>query len=238
MMKKTTSRSASRPSSRSPAKAEAAPSRAARNGGDVDAFTRALGSRIRDERLKNGVSVRGFAARLGISPSLLSQIERGLVKPSVETLWTTVSELGLSLDDLFAEAGAGKAKSAKAAALDDSPVRRPGARRRIGLAKGVQWERLSARADPTVDFVLVTYDVGAVSSMDGALYRHAGYEYGYIVSGELAVTIGFDEYRMGPGDAISFECSKPHRMRNVGREPVVAVWFVQHPASRRRPPSV
>lgn len=56
--------------------------------------------------------------------------------------------------------------------------------------------------------------------------RHSGTEYGYLMSGELILTRGFDEHRLGPGDAISFEATTPHAYRNEGAEPTVGVWFV------------
>ena len=62
-----------------------------------------LGARIRAERERAGVSVRGLAARLGVSPSLVSQLERGLAQPSVATLYSWARQLGVSIDRLFDE---------------------------------------------------------------------------------------------------------------------------------------
>jgi quercetin dioxygenase-like cupin family protein len=56
--------------------------------------------------------------------------------------------------------------------------------------------------------------------------RHTGTEYGYLTSGELVLTLGFDEYTLRPGDAVSFESTTPHRYRNDGEVPAVGVWFV------------
>jgi len=56
--------------------------------------------------------------------------------------------------------------------------------------------------------------------------RHAGAEYGYLLRGELVLTLGFDEVRLRGGDAISFESTIPHGYRNDGAEPAVGVWFV------------
>jgi mannose-6-phosphate isomerase-like protein (cupin superfamily) len=47
-----------------------------------------------------------------------------------------------------------------------------------------------------------------------------------VISGTLQVTIGFDEYVLGPGDAISIDSSVPHRLSNVGDEPIHGIWFV------------
>jgi quercetin dioxygenase-like cupin family protein len=56
--------------------------------------------------------------------------------------------------------------------------------------------------------------------------RHSGTEYGYLLSGSLMLTLGFDEYRLSAGDAVSFDSTTPHGYRNDGLEPAVGVWFV------------
>jgi ribosome-binding protein aMBF1 (putative translation factor) len=61
----------------------------------------ALGSRLRAERERLDMSLRELARRIDVSPSLVSQIERGLAMPSVSTLWLLATELGLTLDELF-----------------------------------------------------------------------------------------------------------------------------------------
>ena len=45
-------------------------------------------------------------------------------------------------------------------------------------------------------------------------------------TGELTVTLGFEEYVLGPGDSVSFESTLPHRLHNAGSEVVTAVWIV------------
>src|SRR3990172_2818568 len=61
----------------------------------------AIGDRLREERAKAGISQRELARRLGLSASLISQIEAGLSKPSVGTLYAIVTELGISLDKVI-----------------------------------------------------------------------------------------------------------------------------------------
>jgi quercetin dioxygenase-like cupin family protein len=56
--------------------------------------------------------------------------------------------------------------------------------------------------------------------------RHNGTEYGYVLSGRLQVSLGFDNYVLEPGDSIAFDCTQPHRFATVGDETVEAVWFV------------
>jgi quercetin dioxygenase-like cupin family protein len=47
-----------------------------------------------------------------------------------------------------------------------------------------------------------------------------------VLSGELILTLGFEEIHLRAGDAISFESTTPHRYRNEGAEPAVGIWFV------------
>jgi quercetin dioxygenase-like cupin family protein len=56
--------------------------------------------------------------------------------------------------------------------------------------------------------------------------RHPGSEYGFLASGRLTLTLGFEEISLGPGDSISFDSTTPHAYRNDGDEPAVGVWFV------------
>jgi quercetin dioxygenase-like cupin family protein len=72
----------------------------------------------------------------------------------------------------------------------------------------------------------VVYEVGGASSEDGTLMRHPGREYGYVIRGRLAVQIAFDTHELGPGDGVAFDSTTPHRLSNIGEEPVHAVWFV------------
>src|SRR6185503_21170543 len=96
--------------------------------------------RLRAERERRGISLPELARRLDISPSAISQIGTGRARPSVATLWAIVTELGMSLDDLFAPE-----REAPAPTL---PVVSAEAREALALATGVRWERLTANADP------------------------------------------------------------------------------------------
>jgi mannose-6-phosphate isomerase-like protein (cupin superfamily) len=104
-------------------------------------------------------------------------------------------------------------------------VRRDG-RETLDLGTGVTWDRLTAHADPDVDFLFVTYGVGGASSPPGQLMRHSGREYGLIISGRLEVAVGFESCVLEPGDSVSFESTTPHRLANAGDVPTTAAWIV------------
>jgi transcriptional regulator with XRE-family HTH domain len=207
------------------------------NGGRPEA---AVGARLREQRDRLGLTLRELARRLDVSPSLVSQIETGKIQPSVRTLYAMVSELGLSLDEIFELSGAvtraapakqpARAEPRPAQAPAPPPVstaarvQRGDDRRAIELETGVRWERLTGWNDRDIEFLLAIYEVGGASSSDGKLVRHSGREFGLVLSGTLSVTVGFEDHVLKPGDSISFESTVPHRLHNDGDEVVRAIW--------------
>lgn len=194
---------------------------------DIHETLDGIGDRLREERTRAGISQRELARRLGLSASLISQLESGQSKPSVGTLYAIVTELDLSLDRVIR----GEDFSAADPAVEPrretvSPLVHPENRQVIELASGVRWEELTATSEESVDFLHATYEVGGASTPDESLMRHHGREYGYVMSGTLGIQIGFEEYELQAGDSIAFDSTRPHRLYNMCDQPVHAVWFV------------
>jgi transcriptional regulator with XRE-family HTH domain len=205
-----------------------------------------LGPRIREERLKRGISLRGLARDVGVSASMISQIETAKSQPSVSTLYAITNALAVSIEDLFAvsdEAEPAAMPQSRAAQQNGAPTTvlealgafaddrlgplvRPEQRPVLNLDSGVTWELLGKLPHHAVDFLLITYAPGGTSSSTGGLMRHPGSEYGYLQSGELTVTLGFEQHTLRAGESISFDSTTPHSYRNDGAEPAVGVWFV------------
>lgn len=192
-----------------------------------------LGSRLRAERLRVGLSLRELARRLGLTPSAISQFETGKSKPSVGTLLEIVELLGVSLDDMLKPPQPVRATAPIADTGNQDPRRRSSdglvsVERQmehiiISLEKGVQWEPLGPMS-ADVEFLLLTYKPGSASSVDGRLTRHKGREFGYVISGELDIDIGSEVYKIREGDSITFPGSFPHRLRNSGQIPAKVMW--------------
>jgi transcriptional regulator with XRE-family HTH domain/mannose-6-phosphate isomerase-like protein (cupin superfamily) len=208
--------------------------------------------------------VREMARRVDVSASFISQLELGKTMPSVGTLYSIASELGVSLDDLMrtTQPGAGDQSSpapgpAKepdpaaadgeatgrrspaaslaravpitrqfgARSLDGSPVQRADCRQELHIGEAI-WGRLTADHDPANDFLHVVYKPGGESCPPDQMIHHRGFEYGYIITGELHVQVGFAHYDMKPGDSISFDSATPHRLSNPFGQESTSIWVV------------
>lgn len=187
-------------------------------------MTNQLGQRIREARLARGMSLRETAARAGISPSLLSQVETGKVQPSVSTLYAIVTCLDLSIDEILDHRPSG-APAPRPRTGD--PVQRAGEAPVIRMENGVTWRGLAVmHAGHPVDGVLATYGPRAASSIDDTHMRHAGVEYGYIISGELTLKLDFESYVLRAGDSFCFDSMRPHLYVNHTDREAQGIWYV------------
>lgn len=187
-----------------------------------------MGERLRVARQARGLTLRQLAERLGVSPSMVSQIETGRASPSVSTLYAIASELDVSLDELLFNdrRGGSTVDDRERPSAGSHMLQRAEGRKTIRLASGVVWERLTPESEPDTEFLYVTYEVGGASSAENDFQRHPGHEWGFVLEGQLEIRIGFQEYSLGPGDSISFDSTIPHRLSNEGEGPVHAIWFV------------
>jgi transcriptional regulator with XRE-family HTH domain len=212
---------------------------------DLEALTpKALGARLRDLRQDTGVSLRTLAGRLGISPSAVSQIERGVMRPSVSRLIAYVSAIGVPLAAVFETGiekpregdGLGGAADTAAESAMASPgqfqfaIRRSWEVASLQLGGGVLFRRLSPVPTPGVEFFESTYPPGSMSNVHGELLRHEGYETGTVTAGELTIDFDTDVVTLAAGDSITYPCSRPHLLSNRSTTvTAVATWLIVNP---------
>ncbi len=194
-----------------------------------------LGPGLRTVREAKGLSLRAVAAAVGISPSLLSQVETGKTHPSVSTLYAIVTYLGMSIDEALGtsatpvmpdEDGDPRGRALPLPGPRVSPIQRVEDNPTIEMENGVTWQRLAVGGYSIVDPLITTYAPGGSSSIEGRLMRHSGIEYGFILYGELTLKLDFDTYILRPGDSMAFDSLRPHLYINHTDQETQGMWFV------------
>ena len=207
-----------------------------------------IGRRVAAYRAERGLRVAELAREIGVTPSLISQIERGQSRPSVSTLFALAQALDVPVDAFFREAAAAS-PPAPAAAGQPQPtpgpdqhlaearyVVRQGNRATIDIEGGVRWERLTPETMAHLDFFELVYGPGAESNP--TLYSHPGTEMVLMLTGRLDISVGFGTYRLEPGDSMQFPSSLPHRYANPDGTEARAVTVIMYdcPADLPIPP--
>ncbi|MCU1695339.1 MAG: transcriptional regulator [Mycobacterium sp.] len=190
-----------------------------------------FGPQLRAIRMARKLSLRSVAAAVGVSPSLLSQVETGKTNPSVSTLYALVNHLDVPIEDLM---GTNTPSAAPAAARGhlavvaggSSAIQRREDAPTIEMENGVTWERLAVGPFGMADPLITTYAPGGSSSVEGRMMRHSGVEYGYIIEGELTLKLDFDTFSLGQGDSVCFDSMRPHLYINHTDATTRGLWFV------------
>jgi transcriptional regulator with XRE-family HTH domain len=176
-----------------------------------------FGSKLRAVRERRGITLKQVAGKAGVSESLVSQIERNKVSPSVDTLLSIADVLGVDYEYLFSD-------YRKKATVE---IIRASARSvtRDGL---VTMSRLSVREEIPGEYSVDAYMVEvAPGGEKGDLeYGHAGLEFGIVLEGAAELLFGDDSYLLFEGDTVSFASRIPHILKNRGDAPLKAVWIV------------
>jgi len=213
--------------------------------------THGIGERLARLRGGRGVKVSGLAREIGVSPSLISQIERGQSRPSVSTLFAMAQALDVPVDAFFRDtppegSAAPRSRETEAEPAADAntaaPERGRGRRRYLvtraerdvlEIEGGVRWESLTSTPLDELEFLELVYEAHAESSP--RLYRHPGQEIALVLSGRLDIHVGFERYELGPGDSIHFPSSLPHRYVNPSDDVARAVTVIVHDVERGPP---
>ncbi len=194
-----------------------------------------VGAELRRVRESRKLSLRAVASAVGVSASLLSQVETGKTQPSVSTLYALVNYLGISLDGLMGHnrvdsSPLGLSTSSDPTSSDgrrsDSVVQRREDNPIIEMENGVTWERLAVGDSAVADPLIVTYAPAGSSSVEGKMMRHAALEYGVLLEGRLTLRIDFETYELTPGDSFCFDAQRPHLYVNEGDVLARGIWFV------------
>jgi transcriptional regulator with XRE-family HTH domain len=178
-----------------------------------------IGKKLRRLRLRKSMGLSELSKHTGLSPSLLSKLERDLMHPTLPTLLRIALVFSVGLEYFFNPEPKPVLeivrKKERLRFPEDSDSRHP----------AYHFESLDFLAE---NRKLNAYyaEFEAAERSNARRHEHAGVEFLYIVSGKLALEIGEDEPELAEGDAIYFESSVPHGYRKVGSRRTTALVVV------------
>ncbi|MDG5816768.1 XRE family transcriptional regulator [Chitinispirillales bacterium ANBcel5] len=181
-------------------------------------FRPRMGRMLKLFREKNNRSQGDVAAQAGISTSMLSQIERGIVSPSIDTLVLVCHSLGLDPSELF------RGLNSK----EPVNIHRP--KERLSIEQhGIRYEQLITSSNGAFQSELFLLEAAPGASSTLSENGHEGVEMGYVLEGSAFLEIGEEQHQIKQGDSISFLSYLPHILHNKAKQWFRAVWSISPP---------
>jgi transcriptional regulator with XRE-family HTH domain len=175
-----------------------------------------IGERIRRLRLKKSMGLVELGRHTGLSASFLSQLETGRVVPTLRNLARIAMVFSKDLSFFFES--------------EPAPIFRVHRKKdRVRMPQtGVE--------PPTYTFESLGYMVPdramdpyfaeflpLPAQVEPKSHMHAGFEFLYVLAGELTVRHSDHEATLGPGDAVYFDAATPHSYRSAANKPTEAI---------------
>jgi len=169
---------------------------------DVEAALDAVGPRLKEVRTRRKLKLSDVAEQTGFSISTLSRLESGNRRPSLDVLLPLAKLYRVPLDDLVGAPASGDPR------VHPKPIRRHGS----------IYIPLTHQAEGVQAFKMI--HPGA--RKDGRIPQraHEGYEWVYVLSGELHLKLGDEITTLQPGEAAEFDTRRPHGTASATSEPV------------------
>jgi transcriptional regulator with XRE-family HTH domain len=173
-----------------------------------------IGRKIKKIRMQQGITLSNLANSTGLSIGYLSNVERDINSPTVESIRKIVDALSISLVDLFQEQ------------KEETGVIRKNERITIFQSKNnsISYELLSSSKGKSLEGMVMTLKPGAESGKRP--HTHKGEDFGFILKGKILYEIGSESYTLEEGDSIYFDSKIPHYYKNIGDIDCVSIWVV------------
>ncbi len=177
-----------------------------------------FGEKIHLVRERHKATLKEVALAAGVSESLVSQIERNKVSPSVDTLLSIAEALDIDLEYLFRDQK--KNNILNIIHSDDTDF--------LSLDK-VLYRHLSSIDERDLKIEALSLEIKPGGEKGKIEYGHPGFEIGIIVEGSCTIFYGTEQYRLGKGDSVSFSSDIPHILKNNGNSVLKAIWIITPP---------
>ena len=178
-----------------------------------NAVVAAIGNRLRKFRKAREMTLQQLAEATDLSPSMLSLVERGRAAPSIQSLIVIANALNVTMSDLLVTEQSDEERIV--VRTSDQPF--------VKTAQNVIRRVLREDRSRRMSIAVNEYEPNTGSSLKRG--AHAGFEYGFVLEGNLTVELENVTYQLKAGDLIAFESKRPHRFWNYGTKRVHTLWI-------------
>ncbi len=159
-----------------------------------------ISEKIKNLRKERGLKISELAQRAGVSKSYISQLERGMISPKIDTLKKILDALGISINEFFSETEEKNVHFTWREFIDFTP-----------RSTRIKVILLTPVRERNFDIYHVELQPGMKTSTEES---HPGEEGGYVLKGELTIKLGGKEIKVKRGESYSFKCNKTHYFKN------------------------
>jgi transcriptional regulator with XRE-family HTH domain len=179
---------------------------------EVCASIASLGTLIRRRRRELGLTQGEIARRAGLSIGFISQLERGLVSPSLSSMVSIADALGKAPGDFLVQP------------LVQEPLTKAGIRGRFSVARDgavLEYERISSSfPGSTMNSILIHVPPGYA----GETGMHKGEEIMFVIEGSIKVIVSKKKFILERGDSVHYDAKQPHSYASNSSEMSLVLW--------------
>ena len=182
---------------------------------EIGDLNQQIGRKIRDLRDRNGLTQQELADRAELTKGFISQLERGQVSPSLESLFDLIEILGSTPAEFFGEGNADQVVFTKKDYFEKTEENGCTRTWIVPNAQKFQMEPILVRIEPHTEL-----------EEDKP---HNGEEFGYVLSGRVNVCLGDKVYHVKAGESFYYQADCRHQLKNPGAVPAKVLWISTPP---------
>ncbi|MCR5792440.1 MAG: XRE family transcriptional regulator [Lachnospiraceae bacterium] len=176
-----------------------------------------IGKRLKELRIKNGLTQEELADRAELTKGFISQVEREHTSPSIATLIDILQCLGTTPEMFFANSSKEQIVFGEADYFEKKDE---------ADGNTIEWIIPNAQKN-AMEPIRVTLEPGGQSLPDNP---HEGEEFGYVISGSISIHIGTSSFKAKAGESFYFIPDKQHYIKAEGKRKAVVIWVSTPPS--------